>query len=179
MGEHRPAVFSERDQRPTLVFERILAHSPERVWSALTNHQQLLDWHPTPFDIEPSEGGRVSFSSAVPDAPEIPEGTVLAWAPPSLLAYTWGEDELRWELRPHDEGCVLTLTHSFEDRFKAARDAAGWHICLQALERSLHPPRATRPEGQPRLPTDWRALNSDYELRFGIAPEQATPPPQG
>src|ERR1700726_1734892 len=25
MGEHRPAVFSERDQRPTLVFERVLA----------------------------------------------------------------------------------------------------------------------------------------------------------
>jgi hypothetical protein len=49
----------------------------------------------------------------------------------------------------------------------------------QALERSLHSPRATRPEGEPRLPADWKALNSDYERRFGIAPEQATAPPQG
>jgi hypothetical protein len=108
----------------------------------------------------------------------MPEGTVVAYAPPRLLAYTWGEDELRWELCPHEDGCLLRLTHSFDDRFKAARDAAGWHICLDVLERSVRSPRPTRAAEEPRLPGDWKALNSEYERRFGIAPAQATPPPQ-
>jgi uncharacterized protein YndB with AHSA1/START domain len=177
MPDPRPAAFSDSAQRPTLVFERVLAHPPERIWSALTSHDELMEWHPTPFDIEPEEGGRVRYRTT-PDAPEMPAGTVLAYAPPRLLAYTWGEDELRWELRPLDRGCLLILTHSFDDRFKAARDAAGWHICLDALERSLRSPRPQRMAGEPRLSGDWKALNSEYERRFGIAPEQATPPPQ-
>jgi uncharacterized protein YndB with AHSA1/START domain len=177
MPDPRPATFSDRDERPTLVFERVLAHPPELVWSALTSHDALLEWHPTPFDIEQWEGGRVSYR-ATPEAPQMPAGTVLACAPPRLLTYTWGEDELRWELRAHDAGCLLKLTHSFDDRFKAARDAAGWHLCLEALERSLVSPGARRATGEPRLPADWKALNGEYERRFGIAPEQATPPPQ-
>jgi uncharacterized protein YndB with AHSA1/START domain len=174
MPDTRGALFSVRAERPTLAFERVLAHAPERVWSALTSHRELLEWHPTPFDIELQAGGRVSYR-ATPGAPEMADGTVLAYKPPQLLAYSWGEDVLRWELRPHEQGCLLRLTHSFEDRFKAARDAAGWHICLDALERSLH---AQRQPGEPRLPGDWKTLNSEYERRFGIAPEQATPPPQ-
>ncbi len=31
--------------------------------------------------------------------------------------------------------------------------------------------------GEPRLPGDWRGLNADYERRFGIDHEEATPPP--
>jgi hypothetical protein len=31
---------------------------------------------------------------------------------------------------------------------------------------------------RPRLPGDWKALNSEYERRFGIPPERATPLPQ-
>jgi uncharacterized protein YndB with AHSA1/START domain len=178
MPDARPARFNDRGQRPTLVFERVIAHPPERVWSALTSHEELMQWHPTPFDVEPQEGGRVSFSSSAPDAPEMPDGTVLAWAPPHLLAYSWGEDELRWELRPHDDGCLLKLSHSFDDRFKAARDAAGWHICLDALERSLNPQPPAREPGEMRLPGDWQKLNGEYERRFGIPSEQATPPPQ-
>jgi uncharacterized protein YndB with AHSA1/START domain len=177
MPDTRPAVFSVREERPTLAFERVLAHPPERIWSALTNHHEMLEWHPTPFDIEPREGGRVSYRST-PQAPEMPDGTVLAYEPPRLLAYTWGEDELRWELHPHEEGCLLKLAHSFDDRFKAARDAAGWHVCLDVLERSLRSRRATPEAGEPRLPGDWKALNSEYERRFGIPPEQATAPPQ-
>jgi uncharacterized protein YndB with AHSA1/START domain len=178
MPDARPAAFSDREPRPTLVFERVIAHPPERVWSALTSHDELMEWHPTPFDVEPQEGGRVNFSHSAPDAPEMPAGTVLAWTPPRLLAYTWGEDELRWELAAHDDGCLLKLTHSFDDRFKAARDAAGWHICLDALERSLDPQRRAAQAGEPRLPGDWKKLNSEYERRFEIPPQQATPPPQ-
>jgi hypothetical protein len=95
--------------------------------------------------------------------------------PPRLLGHTWGEDHLRWELREHDEGCLLTLTHSFSDRFKAARDASGWHLCLDALSASLD--GASAASARETLSRGWQELNSAYERRFGIPPEQATPPP--
>lgn len=100
------AVFHEPDGRAALRFERVLAHPPERVWSALIEHEQMRDWHPTPFELEPRAGGRVRYRPLA-QAPEIPDGEVLAFEPPSLLSYTWGEDELRFELSPHEQGCVL------------------------------------------------------------------------
>ena len=55
------AVLEDHDGRTALRFERVLAHSPERVWRALTRNDELFDWHPTPFDLEPHAGGRVSY----------------------------------------------------------------------------------------------------------------------
>ena len=69
------------------------------------------------------------------------------------------------------------LIHTFDDRFKAARDAAGWHLCLDALASSLEGAKAASTGDGERIPGDWRELNRAYERRFGIPPEKATPPP--
>ncbi len=45
------AVLQERDGRWALCFERLLGEPPERVWRALTTHEELFDWHPTPSRI--------------------------------------------------------------------------------------------------------------------------------
>ncbi len=176
-GEH--AVLEEHGGRPALIFERVLAHAPERVWQALVAHDELFDWHPTPFELDTdpaTPGGRVRYVHTE-GGPEMPDGEVLECVPPHVLAYSWGEDELRWELRAHDDGCLLRLTHTFDDRFKAARDAAGWHLCLDALSDSLE--RLLRPQrgSGDHLPEGWSELNRDYQGRFGITAEQATPPP--
>jgi uncharacterized protein YndB with AHSA1/START domain len=176
----RHAALEERDGRSALRFERLLPHPPERVWSALTSPRELASWHPTPFALhwdagEPGRGGRVAFDPPA-HVPKIPDGRVLEYDPPRLLAYTWWEDELRWELEPRGGGCLLTLTHTFDDRFKAARDAAGWDLCLLALTRTLAG-EADTSQGDQRIPDGWAELNADYQRRFGISPEQATPPP--
>jgi uncharacterized protein YndB with AHSA1/START domain len=176
-GEH--AVLQDRDGRYALIFERMLAHPPERVWSALVTDAELADWHPTPFALSPSAAAPGSQIRDVPvdGGPEMPDGELLECDPPRVLAYTWGEDVLRWELLAHEDGCLLRLTHTFDDRFKAARDAAGWHLCLAALSDSLQ--RLSRPRrgSGKRLPEGWSELNRDYQERFGITLEQATPPP--
>jgi uncharacterized protein YndB with AHSA1/START domain len=177
MPAHGHAVLEDHDGRWALRFERTFDHPPARVWRALTSHDELLDWHPTPFDLEPRSGGHVSYS-AIAHAPEMPRGRVLAFEPPHLLAYTWGEDELRWELRASDGGCVLSLTHVFDDRFKAARDAAGWEQCLDALSSALAAEPRPQRGSEPRLPPGWHELNAEYEERFGITHGQATPPPR-
>jgi uncharacterized protein YndB with AHSA1/START domain len=170
----------EVDERPALRFERVLPHSPERVWKALTDPDEMAAWHPTPARFEARAGGRVDFLDTGYEVFDVP-GEVLAYEPPTLLSYTWGQepgetpDRLRFELRPHDDGCLLTLVHSFDDRLKAARDGAGWHLCLDSLEGALD--GAPQPPSESDDPGTWEELNSEYQERYGILPEEATPPP--
>jgi uncharacterized protein YndB with AHSA1/START domain len=170
------AILQDQEGRSVLRFERILRHPPERVWRALTDPAEHRSWHPTPFELEPVVGGKVTYLPGG-DAPDWPDGEVTEYDPPRLLAHTWDDDVLRWELRAHDEGCVLVLTHTFDDRFKAARDAAGWHLCIDALSATLDGAEPPYGEDGDRLPSGWRELNTAYEQRFGIPPEKATPPP--
>jgi uncharacterized protein YndB with AHSA1/START domain len=170
------AILQDQEGRPALRFERTFSHSPERVWRALTDPARQQSWHPTPFDLEPVVGGKVTYR-ADGDVPDMPSGEVTEYDPPHVLAHTWDDDMLRWELRPSDQGCVLILTHAFDDRFKAARDAAGWHLCLDALSATLDGTVPAQGDEDDPIPSGWRELNSAYEQRFGIPPEKATPPP--
>ena len=169
------ATLQDEQGRTVLRFERTLQHPPERVWRALTEVDDLRAWHPSPFELEPEVGGAVKFLA--PDGAAFGDGRVTEYDPPRALAYTWGEDLLRWALQPHDDGCLLVLTHTFDDHYKAARDAAGWTICLANLERRLAGARAVGGADEEGVPADWRELNAEYEKRFGIPPEKATPPP--
>jgi uncharacterized protein YndB with AHSA1/START domain len=159
------AILEDRDGRVVLRFERTLRHPPERVWAALTEVDDLRRWHPTPAVMEPRAGGAFG------------DGEVITYAPPRELAYTWGEDLLRWTLTPGDGGTRLVLEHTFDDRNKAARDAAGWELCLGALAGALEGGDAAAPVGERAVPAGWEELNRRYQERFGIAPEEATPPP--
>ncbi len=175
------ATLEDRGGKPALRFERVLRHGPERVWRALTEPDQEAAWHPTPARFEPRVGGRVVFVEGGHIA-DMPDGEVTDYDPPRLLGYTWDADgsesnHLRFEIRPHDSGCLLILIHSFEDRLKAARDGAGWHLCLTALAESLED-TSDSPEPLPHSSRGWPALNTAYEQKFGISPEEATPPPQ-
>jgi uncharacterized protein YndB with AHSA1/START domain len=158
------ATLQDAEGRSVLRFERALAHPPERVWQALTDPAEQGSWHPTPCELEPHEGGRVAYDG------EMPDGEVVEYEPPRLLAHTWGGDVLRWELIARGDATMLVLTHTFDDHFKAARDAAGWHVCLDALDALLDQDRE-----RPR--SEWQELNSAYQERFGIPPEKATPVP--
>ena len=171
------ALLQDAEGRSVLRFERLLREPPPVVWNALTDAGELRSWHPSPFELEPAVGGAVRYLE--PQGTALGVGEVLEYDPPRVLAYTWGDDRLRWELQPHDEGCVLVLEHIFDDRFKAARDAAGWHLCLDALARSLAGDAPSAPAGEPAIPAEWRELNAAYEQRFAIPADEATPPPTG
>jgi hypothetical protein len=92
------------------------------------------------------------------------QGEVTELEPPRRFAFTWGEEVLRFELEPDDGGgCRLRFTHLVSDERQAARDAAGWHVCLDALERLLAGEPAEQP---PAGPTDeWEARYAEYAAR--------------
>lgn len=174
MPDADATLLQDDSGRAVLRFERELAQSPQRVWRALTEPDELAAWHPTPFELEPALG-TLRFRSG--NWPAMPDGEIVEYDPPWVLAHTWDGDLLRWEIIPRDDACVLVLTHTFDDRLKAARDGAGWHLCLDALLASLAGAPTSTGSGDDQIPDGWRDLNDAYQRRFGITPEEATPPP--
>jgi uncharacterized protein YndB with AHSA1/START domain len=127
------ATYVEDGDRPAVRFERTYDHPVERVWAAVTEPHQLRQWFPATVTIDLRVGGPITFS----DDPSIEDrtGTILACDPPRTLAFTWGAEELRFELaRTEDGRCRFTLTDVLSDRSAAARQAAGWSVCLDELD---------------------------------------------
>ena len=88
------------------------------------------------------------------------------WSP-ALLEYTWGTDELRWELAPSDGGTRLTLRHRVGSRDDLPRAAAGWHLCFDVLERLLAGAPVPPVRGQDALEHGWTELHDRYAVRLG------------
>ena len=124
------------DGRPAVRFQRTFPYPPQRLWRAVTEPDELAHWFPSRVQLEPRAGGRVEFSGD-PNLPPA-SGSVLVYEPPRRLAFTWGPDELHFELDPVDpDACRLTLINVLGERQAAARNAAGWNLCLAELATYL------------------------------------------
>ena len=120
--------------RPVLRFERRLSGSPETVWRAVTDPDEMRSWFPTRIEIgEWKVGAQLVHHFDEHDMDPLP-GRVLEWDPPHRVAFTWGTDTISFELTPSaDGGTVFVLTEEL-DANHAARNAAGWETCLDRLE---------------------------------------------
>jgi uncharacterized protein YndB with AHSA1/START domain len=170
-GDDRGFGTLERgDSAVTLRFTRLLPHPPAKVWRALTEPQHLEAWFPTTIAGELVPGAPLRFGFREAQLPEF-EGTMLAFDPPALLELIWGDERLRFELAPAADGTLLTFTASFTELGRAARDAAGWHVCLDLLGCDLNSERA--PWAQPER---WRAVHGEYVAGFGPEAAAVGPP---
>jgi uncharacterized protein YndB with AHSA1/START domain len=152
------------ENRPALRFERRLSHPVEVVWRAITESDQLENWFPSRVEVDELRPGAemtFRFENMPLDAPSTMTGRVTEFDPPRLFEFYWGDDHLRFELEPVQgsaEACVLRLTVLLDEREKAARDGAGWHVCLDRLGRQLA-------GGEPGGREDWRDLYEEYQRR--------------
>ena len=97
---------------------------------------------------------------------------------PRILEYSWGGKDLRWELEPMaDGGTRLTLWHNI-DRGFISMGAAGWHICLDVLDRLLAETPLGRIVGPEAMKFDWQRLNLEYAAQFGVEPPRWVPSPE-
>jgi uncharacterized protein YndB with AHSA1/START domain len=149
-----------------LRFRRELAHPPERVWRAVTEPGHLDAWFPQRIVGDWVAGAPLTFESRSGEFPSF-DGEVLAWQPPSLLEFRWGTDVIRFEIVPNPRGCTFVLTDTFGELGKAARDAAGWHVCLDSLASHLDGAAAPWPPGE-----QWSEVHPGYVAKFG--PDAAT-----
>jgi uncharacterized protein YndB with AHSA1/START domain len=174
MTDHGPlaAVQHRADgDRWTLVFVRELRHPPERVWTALTEPDQLRAWSPYTADrslARPGDATLTMFAGADEEADALPASVTRA-EPPRLLEYTLGTDLLRWELEPRDPGTRLTLSHTVAGPDWVPKVAAAWHLCLAVAELFLAGRPVTPIRGEDAIEHGWEALREAYAERLGIA----------
>lgn len=147
------------DGRYELRFERRLSHPVDKVWSALTEPDELAGWLAA-SDVELTEGGRIELRWLNTDAggnAAVMRGTITRLEPPRLIEYDGDiHGLLRWELREDGDGCLLTLTNrtpASDDWLTETR--AGWHIHLDHLEDAL--------DGRP---VDWPTWTEDHMPRW-------------
>jgi uncharacterized protein YndB with AHSA1/START domain len=151
----------------TLVLVKELRHSPEKVWQALIDPVQLREW--APFDADASLGtvGAVVKLTTV-GTPQVSETKVTRAEAPRVLEYKWGGNDVRWELESTGGGTRLTLWASIDRRF-ISMGAAGWHICLDVLDRLIKGTPMGRIVGPETMKfAGWQRLNAEYALQFGV-----------
>jgi uncharacterized protein YndB with AHSA1/START domain len=142
--------------RPAIRLERRLPDPPEVVWQALTEREQLRSWFPCDVILS---GGRWEVGAALtfPFPKEVLDltltGEVLEVDEPNVLAFTWGDDTLRFELAADGDGTRLVLVDELPPE-AAARNAAGWESCLDRLE------------GREPAPEAWQQRFEEYEVVF-------------
>jgi uncharacterized protein YndB with AHSA1/START domain len=154
--------FETDDGRPTVRFERRLAHPVEAVWRAVTEPSELAHWFPAQVTVDHRVGGTISFTSE-DDGMPASGGEVLEFEPPHRFSFTWGASVLRIDLERDGDGCRMTFIHTLEARDAAARDAAGWHVCLDRLEERLAGASPDSPSGD--ATDEWRAHYEEYQRR--------------
>ncbi len=156
--------LERQGDRATVRFTRRLPHPIDAVWRAVTEPEHLTAWFPTTIDGERRPGAPLTFAFDGMALPPM-HGTMIAFDPPHLMELMWGEDLLRIELRADGAATVLTLADTFAEVGKAARDSAGWHVCLDNLDAGLA-------GGPPADQDRWREVNPWYVEQFG--PEAST-----
>jgi uncharacterized protein YndB with AHSA1/START domain len=152
-------------ERWQLRFVRHFERAPADVWPALVDPELLSQWFPDVVVGAMVPGGELEFRHEG-GLFEPFHGEVLELDEPRLLVLTWGTDRLRFELAAAEAGTELTFTVQFDEQGKAARDGAGWHECLDNLQRVL----ASDPDAF--VGAKWAAAHGVYVERFG--PEAST-----
>jgi uncharacterized protein YndB with AHSA1/START domain len=153
----------------TLVLIRDLSHPPAKVWQALTEPEHLREWAPFDSDRNLGKVGTARLTTVGAPKPQVSETRVKRADAPRLLEFSWGAQDLRWQLEPQPGGGTrLTLWHNI-DRGFISMGAAGWHICFDVLERLLAGHPIGRIVGADALKFGgWQRLNAEYARQFGV-----------
>ncbi|MBL1084419.1 SRPBCC family protein [Streptomyces actinomycinicus] len=159
------------DGRHAVRFSRIYDHPVDRVWHFVTDPGELAAWFPSRAEADLRPGGTIRFTGD----PNMPESTgrVLSVDPPRHLSFTWGDDELHFELEAVGEGRTrFTLTNVLAGTDTAARNGAGWEVCLAALDARARGERPGGPHAGAGAP--WREF---YDAYIGAGVPSGAPVP--
>lgn len=142
---------------PSVRVTRKFKASPERVFDAWVNPEQVARWMIAPSaamlpepdtllrcEVDPRVGGKFSFLVRRGGQELDHFGEYLEFDRPRRLAFTWGvagfageASIVRIDLAPADGGTELTLVHERVLPDYAERTAQGWGLILGGIARSL------------------------------------------
>jgi len=137
-------------QTQSLIVERVLPHSREKIWRALTEGSLLAQWV-MPNDFQPVVGTRFTFRTG-PQAHwnGVAEGQVQTVMPLEELSYQWnisGQDArqtletvVTWTLTPVSGGVLLRMEQSgfqVQNELNYQGASVAWPGFLVRLEHLL------------------------------------------
>ncbi len=145
-------------EQDAVVCEVDIAAPPERVFQALIDPRQVMQWWTSEqcqiesFSFEARRGGRWTYDTkksalSVNGVSQFHcEGEVVEFDPPRSLAYTWianwHEDQsrqttVRWELTKAGSGTHIRITHSGLSNLPVARKdySGGWPGVVESLKK--------------------------------------------
>jgi uncharacterized protein YndB with AHSA1/START domain len=165
--------YAQRDGTPTVRFERTFSRPVAEVWAAITDPDRLARWFPTSVEFSSLRPGSPIEFRFVDDAYPPLAGEFREVSAPQALSFTWGEDLLTFRLTEADEGevCRLRFAVALDAAGKAARDAAGWDVCLDGLATTL----AGGLERRPVAEGAWADYYAQYQAA-GLLPRQRSRP---
>lgn len=155
---------------------RLIRRFPQEstdIWAALTDPALLAQWTPMEPDRPMTTVGSIIFTPTdVVDEAQAPYVTeVVDVVPQNTVAFRWGEDTVRFSVYEESTTVICVITGS---RTMAPAVAAGWHLCLGALELLLRGERPPQVVGQKAMAHGWPELHAAYAAAF----DATDPPPQ-
>ena len=105
--------------------EIVFPASPEEVWEALTDPEQLEEWFANDVELDPREGGSGVFRW---DDGEERHATVEEVEPQRRFAFTWDDGHVTIELEEVEEGVRVLVTETA---------GAGWSTALSLRALAL------------------------------------------
>lgn len=171
-----PAVASlvANPPRWTLRLQRTFAQDRDAVWHAITEPDAVGQWTPVRPSRALTSTGPVQLT-AVDGSGGVHDSEVRSVSAPESLTYTWGDDELRFSVFEEDDGTLLTLAHTMDDHNAAASTAAGWHLCLSALELLLAGQDVPSVVGANAKQYGWDELEAAYRALFDDQTDHSVP----
>lgn len=124
-----------------LDWDRAYPQSLERVWSAISDAEEISAWMKFSTDLEPRVGGKIHIAFSAEGSLE---GIVCNFEPPNLLIYTWGDSLVNWKLEGDAAETKLHFSHVGVRPELVAGLGAGWHAFLDQLQDYLA--GTTRPD---------------------------------
>jgi uncharacterized protein YndB with AHSA1/START domain len=170
-GNRAEVAVQASGEQWTLLFVRILRHTPEQVWDALTDPKALARWSPFETDRGLDALGPATLRMVDGDSRVDSPAQVRIAERPVLLEYTWGDDLLRWELQPAADGTRLTLRHTHANRGWMPKLAAGWDLCIGQVDAVLDGDTVTPIRGRDAMKHGFAELERAYGDDLGIEPD--------
>jgi uncharacterized protein YndB with AHSA1/START domain len=121
------------------VIERVFAASPEKLWKAITDKNEMKQWYFDLGEFRPEVGFTFRFEGGPDHKTYIHICEVTEVIPLKKLTYSWryegyeGISYVTWELFPEEKGTRLKLTHAGLETFPVSNPdlapgnfAEGW-----------------------------------------------------
>ncbi len=148
-----PATMRVSDDKDAITSEIYIAAAPERVFRALVDPDQVVQWwgqqgiyRCKEFTADLRPGGKWRSSGIGPDGGQFEvRGEYLEVDPPRLLVHSWiaswtgdARTTVRWELEPQENGTMVRLLHSGLAAYPGIGDSyRGWPRMLGWIQALL------------------------------------------